>query len=91
MGDASGAARFPWGTLCAVLAVVGLTALPFVSCSTDAPRLFALEFKGHELLRNRIPDLVPDLTKNMESAGAGEGPTTAFWIWCRWALRRSAF
>src|SRR5438552_18430235 len=73
MGDSGSAAGFPFGTLCAVLAVVGLTALPFVSCTTGPPRLFALEFKGHELLRNRVPDVLPDLTKTLEAEGGSHG------------------
>ena len=60
MGDASGTRSFPFGTLCAVLAVVGLTALPFVSCGI-------IDFKGHELLRNKPPDLAAgDLAKKLD-------------------------
>lgn len=41
---------FPWVRLLALLAVVGMTALPFVSCG-------AIKFQGHELLRNAPPSM----------------------------------
>lgn len=40
------------GKLAALAALVGLTALPFVSCSAGPMKV---EFQGHELLRNAPP------------------------------------
>lgn len=44
------------GKLSALAALVGLTALPFVSCSAGPMKV---EFQGHELLRN-VPPSAPE-------------------------------
>ena len=56
----NGSGTFPIGRLGALLTIVGMTALPFVSCGP-------LDIDGHEFLRNKPPD-----TKDLEGA-LGEG------------------
>ena len=65
MADAAGSSTpFPLAKLCALLAVVGMTALPFVSCGM-------IDFKGHELLRNKPPEMTSmDLSKTLDLPGS---------------------
>src|SRR5262245_54831258 len=49
--------RLPLGRLAAALEVIAMTVVPVVSCASGVG--MKIEFKGHELLRNRTPDL-PD-------------------------------
>lgn len=70
---------FPLVRLLALLAVVGMTALPFVSCG-------AIKFKGHELLRNAPPSeadlgLDKSLTKTTSSSDKKLFEGGDQWLW----------
>jgi hypothetical protein len=70
---------FPLVRLLALLAVVGMTALPFVSCG-------AIKFKGHELLRNAPPSeadigLGKGLTKTTSSPDRKLFEDGDQWLW----------
>lgn len=70
---------FPLVRLLALLAVVGMTALPFVSCG-------AIKFKGHELLRNAPPSdadfgLDKSLTKTTSSPDKKLFEDGDQWLW----------
>jgi hypothetical protein len=73
---------FTIGRVAAIVTVAGLTALPFVSCSAGPVKV---EFKGHEILRNSIPN-VSDGKTTRDNKKLFEGDDA----WLHWAYLLAA-